>query len=142
MEWISVKDRLPPPFESVLCYMPGEIPLPTVHEGYLASDGIWFSAWFKREDGEVEYWAEMPEPPKEKIQMYNDAINHPTHYTDGGIETIDFIEAKKLPYHLGNVIKYISRAGKKDKDKTIEDLQKAKWYLDRYIEILKEKDNE
>lgn len=66
----------------------------------------------------------------------SDAVNHPSHYTDGGIETIDFIEAKKLPYHLGNAIKYISRAGKKDENKTIEDLQKAVWYIERYIKVL------
>lgn len=66
----------------------------------------------------------------------NDAVNHPSHYTDGGIETIDFIEAKSLPYHLGNAVKYISRAGKKDKDKTVEDLQKAVWYINRYIGFL------
>jgi hypothetical protein len=66
----------------------------------------------------------------------NDAVNHPSHYTDGGIETIDFIEAKKLPYHLGNAVKYISRAGKKDQNKTIEDLQKAVWYIERYIKVL------
>ena len=65
-----------------------------------------------------------------------DMVNHPEHYTDGGIVTIDFIEAKKLPYHLGNALKYISRAGKKNKDKTIEDLQKAIWYIDRYIKII------
>jgi hypothetical protein len=69
----------------------------------------------------------------------NDAVNHPSHYTDGGIETIDFIEAKKLPYHLGNAIKYVSRAGKKDQNKTIEDLQKAVWYIERYIKVLEEK---
>ena len=68
--------------------------------------------------------------------MNNDAVNHPSHYTDGGIETIDFIEAKKLPYHLGNAVKYISRAGKKDQNKTIEDLQKAIWYIERYIKVL------
>lgn len=68
--------------------------------------------------------------------MNNDAVNHPSHYTDGGIETIDFIEAKKLPYHLGNAVKYISRAGKKDQNKTIEDLQKAEWYIERYIKVL------
>lgn len=68
--------------------------------------------------------------------MNNDAVNHPSHYTDGGIETIDFIEAKKLPYHLGNAVKYISRAGKKDQNKTIEDLQKAVWYIERYIKAL------
>ena len=66
----------------------------------------------------------------------NDVVNHPSHYTDGGIETIDFIEAKKLPYHLGNAVKYISRAGKKNPEKTVEDLQKAVWYIERYIKVL------
>ena len=65
-----------------------------------------------------------------------DVVNHPEHYTDGGIETIDFIEAKKLPYHLGNAVKYISRAGKKDPEKTVEDLKKAVWYINRYISKL------
>ena len=65
-----------------------------------------------------------------------DVVNHPDHYTDGGIETIDFIEAKKLPYHLGNAVKYISRAGKKEPEKTVEDLQKAVWYINRYISKL------
>lgn len=60
-----------------------------------------------------------------------DVINHPSHYTRGKIEVIDFIEDQQLPYHLGNVIKYIARAGYKG-DK-LEDLKKAKWYLDRYI---------
>jgi hypothetical protein len=65
-----------------------------------------------------------------------DVVNHPEHYTDGGIETIDFIEAKNLPYHLGNSVKYISRAGKKDPQKTVEDLKKADWYIRRYIELI------
>lgn len=69
----------------------------------------------------------------------SDMVNHPDHYTDGGIETIDFIEAKKLPYHLGNAVKYISRAGKKHPEKTIEDLQKAIWYINRYISLLEGK---
>ena len=60
-----------------------------------------------------------------------DVINHPSHYTQGKIEVIDFIEDQQFPYHLGNVIKYISRAGRKG-DK-LEDLKKARWYLDRYI---------
>ena len=64
----------------------------------------------------------------------SDNVNHPSHYTDGKIEVIDFIEDKKLGYHLGNAVKYISRAGKKDPDKYIEDLQKAVWYLNREIE--------
>lgn len=64
----------------------------------------------------------------------SDNVNHPSHYTDGNIEVIDFIEDKKLGYHLGNAVKYISRAGKKDPDKYIEDLQKAVWYLNREID--------
>lgn len=68
----------------------------------------------------------------------NDPVNHPAHYTDGKIEVIDFIEDKKLGYHLGNAVKYISRAGKKDPDKTIQDLEKAKWYLERQIKALKQ----
>jgi len=64
----------------------------------------------------------------------DDPVNHPAHYTDGGIETIDFIEAKRLGYHLGNVVKYICRAGKKGTNMGLQDLQKARWYLDRAIE--------
>ncbi len=67
----------------------------------------------------------------------NDPVNHPSHYTDGQIEVIDFIEDKKLSYHLGNTVKYICRAGKKDPAKTIEDLEKALWYLARHINNLK-----
>jgi hypothetical protein len=61
----------------------------------------------------------------------DDKVNSPSHYKVGGIETIDFIEAKQLGYHLGNVIKYISRADHKD-DK-LENLKKAQWYLNRAI---------
>ena len=62
-----------------------------------------------------------------------EAINHPSHYADGKIEVIDFIEDKNLNFNLGNVIKYVARAGKKDKSKELEDLQKALWYLQREI---------
>lgn len=44
----------------------------------------------------------------------NDNVNHPSHYTDGKIEVIDFIEQKNLNFHRGNAVKYIARAGKKD----------------------------
>ena len=65
----------------------------------------------------------------------HDPVNHPAHYTDGQIEVIDFIDDKQLSYCLGNAVKYISRAGKKkDPTKTIEDLQKAVWYLNHEIE--------
>ena len=63
-----------------------------------------------------------------------DLVNHPPHYKHGGVETIDFIEAKGLGYHLGNVVKYISRAGLKGTNTGLEDLKKARWYLDRAIE--------
>jgi hypothetical protein len=66
----------------------------------------------------------------------NDIINHPSHYTDGKIEVIDFIEDKQLNFHRGNAIKYIARAGKKNKEKEIEDLEKAAWYINREIQRL------
>ena len=61
-----------------------------------------------------------------------DQVNHPPHYTAGGIETIDFIEAKGLDYNLGNVVKYITRA--EHKGDKIKDLQKAQWYLSRALD--------
>lgn len=67
-----------------------------------------------------------------------DIINRPAHYTDGKIEVIDFIEDKKLGYCLGNVIKYVARAGKKDPTKEVEDLKKAEWYIKRRIKELEE----
>ena len=61
-----------------------------------------------------------------------DNVNNPAHYKVGGIETITFIEAKKLNYNLGNVVKYITRADYKGN--RTEDLKKARWYLDREIQ--------
>lgn len=69
-----------------------------------------------------------------------DPVNHPSHYTWSSIEPIDAIEAWQLPYHLGNVVKYVSRAGHKDKSKTLEDLKKANWYLSRYINNLEQEE--
>jgi hypothetical protein len=65
----------------------------------------------------------------------NDNINHPSHYTFGKIEVLDAIEDWELPYHLGNCVKYIARAGRKDPAKKIEDLKKAQFYLERYIKM-------
>lgn len=62
-----------------------------------------------------------------------DAVNHPGHYTMGGIEVIDAIEAWGLGFNLGNCCKYVARAGKKDPTKTAEDLMKACFYLQREI---------
>jgi ElaB/YqjD/DUF883 family membrane-anchored ribosome-binding protein len=71
----------------------------------------------------------------ERVEQVADPVNSPAHYTAGGIETIDFIEAKGLDYHLGNVVKYITRADHKGSKQ--EDLRKAHWYLTRAIERAK-----
>ena len=68
--------------------------------------------------------------------VLDDPVNHPSHYTSGSIEVIDFIEDQRFPYHLGNAIKYISRAGKKDPKALVTDLKKAVWYINRYIALL------
>jgi len=68
--------------------------------------------------------------------MTVDNINHPPHYKRGGIEAITVIEAWDLGYCLGNAVKYICRAGAKDPLKHLEDLKKARWYLDREIGVL------
>lgn len=60
-------------------------------------------------------------------------INHPEYYSNGGIEAIDFIEAHSLSFNLGNVIKYITRAGRKDGEDKLTALRKAQWYLEREI---------
>lgn len=73
-----------------------------------------------------------------------DNVQCPQYYNDNKIEVIDYIEDKNLGFCLGNVIKYVSRAGKKhsagksNKEKTIEDLRKARWYLDRRIKEIEE----
>jgi hypothetical protein len=59
----------------------------------------------------------------------SEQVNHPSHYNQGKFEVIEIIEDQQPNFHLGNAIKYICRAGKKNKDKTIEDLQKAIWYI-------------
>lgn len=68
-------------------------------------------------------------------------VNHPSHYNAGKIEVIEFIEDQGFGpgFHIGNAIKYAARAGKKDPAKEIEDLEKAEFYLQREIEILKAK---
>lgn len=64
-------------------------------------------------------------------ESVKDLVNNPPHYTVGGIETIDFIEAKKLNYNLGNAVKYITRAD--HKSNRPEDLAKAIWYIKREL---------
>ena len=67
--------------------------------------------------------------------MANDrisAVDHPPHYSRGGIEAIDVIEAWELGFHLGNALKYIARCG--HKNSASQDIAKAIWYLRRYQE--------
>lgn len=65
-----------------------------------------------------------------------EAVNHPAHYNTGKIEAWAAIEDWNLGFHLGNAIKYVARAGKKDKAREIEDLRKAVQYINRQIELL------
>ncbi len=63
---------------------------------------------------------------------YDERVEHPPHYNFSSIEVIDAIEAWGLNFHLGNVVKYIARAGRKGSDRLV-DLRKALWYLEREI---------
>ena len=112
---------------------------------------VWTVVWKERkkaqEDAAVKPEAKRKpgRPKKEKVEalisgsvpLPADLVNHPPHYTAGGIETLDFIEAKDLNFRLGNAVKYIARAGKKVGGDPIQDLEKAKFYLDREINTRK-----
>ena len=88
--------------------------------------------------------------PATEENVKDDPVNHPSHYTDGKIEVISFIEDKGLieGFCKGNAIKYISRAGKKESaalqidEKEIQDLKKARWYLDYLIGYYERKKGE
>ena len=73
--------------------------------------------------------------PWRERTMSSDNVSHPSHYAEGwsnGAEVIDLTE--HLSFCAGNVVKYVCRAGRKDPDKYVEDLKKARWYIDREIE--------
>ena len=73
-------------------------------------------------------------------KMATEMVNHPDHYqSEGGIEVIDVIESFGLGFCLGNAVKYILRCGKKDD--AIQELKKAKWYIDREISNIQKEDN-
>ena len=72
--------------------------------------------------------------PKKRSKIEFNIIERPKHYTFGSIEVIEAIEAWGLGYHDGNIIKYVVRA--KHKGKELEDLKKAKWYIERRIRLL------
>ena len=84
------------------------------------------------DDRTCETDADVPNTGQE-----HDAIHHPSWYTFGGIETLDYIIAKQFDFLTGQVCKYISRAGLKDPDKELEDLEKAETYLRRKIDLLR-----
>ena len=94
--------------------------------GIIHGDGGALTAWNLNGTCDLEFEF------MEDVTTKNDAVNHPSHYTYGKIEVIEYIEDKKLGYHLGNVVKYVSRAG--HKNNAVEDLKKARWYLNREIE--------
>lgn len=68
---------------------------------------------------------------KKKKEVKEDIVNSPSHYTQGKIEIADFIDDQKMDFFLGNAIKYLSRY--KHKGKPLEDLKKARWYVQRLI---------
>ena len=113
-----------------------------IEDRYIIKDktlGLYFGV--SRE--EIEMGARPIENQKEEINMQktnvSNAVEHPSYY-QGKIEVIDFIEDKGLGFNLGNSIKYIARAGKKNPEKLLEDLKKARWYLDREIKNMKKKE--
>lgn len=84
-------------------------------------------------------WYVMPDVFKvDEGEERPDMVNHPPHYTFGKFEVIDVIEDWGLGFSLGNAVKYIARAGRKDPERTLEDLQKARWYLEREIARLEQ----
>ena len=73
------------------------------------------------------------------VKQTDESVNHPKHYTQGSIEVIDAIEAWQLNFRLANVVKYVARS--EHKNNKLEDLKKARWYLDREISKLEQSTN-
>ena len=106
----------------------------------------WKDFWIKKhsetysidEGGEKELssnWSFHDKP--EQWEIYHEDINDnpetPTHYGKAGLQPIDLIEAQNLNFNLGNVVKYVCRAGKKEGEPILKDLNKALDYLTREI---------
>lgn len=110
--------------ESIVYASGSRLSVHPVGEPYAIYDKSKYTYMF--EDGGIE------------IVEKSDSVSHPSHYADGwsnGSEVIDLTE--HLSFCAGNVVKYVCRAGRKDPDKYVEDLEKARWYLDREIERVK-----
>ena len=128
---------------------PGEpvlVPTENGNEGaYVAQDGtgqMQMPGMFPF-PGTVEEWPQqLVEDSYPNSELEYDPVSHPKHYTSGKYEVIDIIEDQLgmdglRNFCLGNAIKYICRSGKKYEAKTLEDLEKASWYLNHYIERMK-----
>ncbi len=108
-------------------YLMRDLPIPSVND-YMVRD-----LPVTRIDDYVDYRDHLPEIIKENDDVKKEAVNHPEHYSPGTYEVINIIEHYDLGFSLGNAVKYILRAGVKDKNKYIEDLEKAIWYINREI---------
>lgn len=114
------------------CFLETTSPLNPSNCPYQGSDrACWFG--IKNETGEENATCS-------KMETVADPVNHPSHYTSGKFETIEVIEDWGLDFCLGNAVKYISRAGKKDPTKEVEDLNKAVWYINRRVKQLEGKE--
>lgn len=107
--------------ERIVCSVDSQLTVHPVGEPYVIYDKSKYT--YELEDNSI------------KIVENSDNVSHPSHYANGwsnGAEVIDLTE--HLSFCAGNVVKYVCRAGRKDPDKHVEDLEKARWYLDREIE--------
>lgn len=87
------------------------------------------------ETGDLVFNVEESSPNAQGGYQYPEVVDHPSHYrTAAGIEAVDVIEAFELSWHLGNAAKYILRAGKKDGQPATQDIEKAIWYLRRWLQ--------
>ena len=100
----------------------------------LFKKGVNMSQFDGPDGADFERAKEIIEEQIEEVMNESDVVNAPSHYKGGRVEVIDFIEDYVDDFRLANVIKYIARAGKKNPEKYEEDLKKAQWYLNRYIE--------
>lgn len=113
-------------------YIPGFI-LSKMPDGVELTTGgdLKYNDLMKEIDDEFTVFVDGLNGTIEICRIIKDMVNHPSHYNKGGIEVLDIIEAYDLDYKLGNVIKYILRS--KYKGKELEDLKKAKFYLEKVI---------
>lgn len=104
--------------------LPPPLPVPE-------SRGAWVHRWIDTNKLDEDLKDKLASQLITMEEPASDPVNHPAHYKTGGIETIDFIEAKAFNYNMGNAVKYISRAEHKGNKQ--QDLEKAIWYLNREL---------